>query len=383
MKSKKFELYSEENLDVLNVFIVSAIKDNLIWIMKTIYLRTIGCLIFSILTIIIHAEYFPSYAKEQSQDFFSIEASRFYQWGRDDIKSSQYGRALENLHEAFNQFKALNNIKWQILTLNQLGIAYFGEGNFLASKQNFETALHLLKFLSPDQQHEINQVSIYFNLGEIYRYFEQHLQALEAYQSALFHISSTQLSINQIQTAKIYLRLALIYDFLDQPRLAQEALNNAVQISYQSSILNVSRSSLEVNVYTIQEERIYLVVQLNNKQVSLYEGEKLLRRYPLGIGRLGWETPQGKFKIENMVYKPTWENPLTGEVFAPGDPLNALGNYWLGFFMMGEWWYGFHQTNEIDTVGQASSHGCLRMYEADIAEMFLWVKKGTSVVITE
>jgi lipoprotein-anchoring transpeptidase ErfK/SrfK len=82
---------------------------------------------------------------------------------------------------------------------------------------------------------------------------------------------------------------------------------------------------------TARPATIRLEVNLTTKQVTVYQGTKNLKQYPIAIGRAGWETPQGVFKVNQVVRDPVWMNPLTGTIVPSGDPKNPLGRHWIGF----------------------------------------------------
>jgi lipoprotein-anchoring transpeptidase ErfK/SrfK len=125
----------------------------------------------------------------------------------------------------------------------------------------------------------------------------------------------------------------------------------------------------------------YLVIDLSHRQVSLYQNGSQRKKYPIAIGRPGWETPTGNFRVMDMRQNPTWINPFTGQAIPPHDPQNPLGGYWIGFWTDGRNWIGFHGTPQVDSVGTATSHGCIRMYRQDIAELFAHVTPGMSVIV--
>lgn len=129
-------------------------------------------------------------------------------------------------------------------------------------------------------------------------------------------------------------------------------------------------------------QEIRLEVSLSLRQVKVYRGAEEIKKYPLGIGRSGWETPTGHFTVIQMVRDPVWMNPLTGQIVPATDIANPLGRFWIGFSVGGSIWYGFHSTNQPQTVGTSVSHGCLRMYSQDAEELFSQVKVGTPVIIT-
>jgi L,D-transpeptidase ErfK/SrfK len=109
--------------------------------------------------------------------------------------------------------------------------------------------------------------------------------------------------------------------------------------------------------------------------------------HPIGIGKVGWATPEGVTKVVRRQLEPTWrptpsiieEHRKNGEdlpaVVGPG-PDNPLGRH--AFYLA---WpsYLIHGTNKPYGVGLRSSHGCIRLYPEDMAVLFETVPLGTQV----
>lgn len=123
-----------------------------------------------------------------------------------------------------------------------------------------------------------------------------------------------------------------------------------------------------------------LVLRLSERRLYGYRRDRQVVSYPVAIGRADWETPTGQFTIFQRQQYPAWEHPLTGEVVPPG-PENPLGARWLGFWSDGLNAIGFHGTPDEHLIGQAVSHGCVRMRNADVIELYERVVIGTTVVV--
>ncbi|HVP32816.1 MAG TPA: L,D-transpeptidase family protein [Steroidobacteraceae bacterium] len=109
--------------------------------------------------------------------------------------------------------------------------------------------------------------------------------------------------------------------------------------------------------------------------------------HPIGIGKVGWRTPEGVTKIVRRQKDPTWRVPVSvrkehhdnGDdlepVIGPG-PDNPLGKY--AFYLQ---WpsYLIHGTNKPAGVGLRSSHGCIRLYPEDIEQFYNTIPIGTQV----
>ncbi len=123
-----------------------------------------------------------------------------------------------------------------------------------------------------------------------------------------------------------------------------------------------------------------LVANLHDRRVYLYNRQKLLADYAIAIGQEGWETPVGQFRITHMRRNPVWKHPLNNEIYPPG-PANPLGSRWIEFWATRQFHFGFHGTNEEELIGQAVSHGCLRMRNADVEQLYDQISVGTPLEI--
>lgn len=130
------------------------------------------------------------------------------------------------------------------------------------------------------------------------------------------------------------------------------------------------------------EEEVRLVIRLKKRRVYVYRGEELDVSYPIAVGKNGWETPKGDFKVLEKKKDPSWQNPFTGEVIPPGID-NPLGVRWIGFWTNGKNSIGFHGTPNEGSVGRAASHGCIRMFNKDVQKLFDLVQVGTPVSVTD
>jgi L,D-transpeptidase ErfK/SrfK len=119
-------------------------------------------------------------------------------------------------------------------------------------------------------------------------------------------------------------------------------------------------------------------------------GEKqVVYTYPIGIGKVGWSTPEGKTKVVSKQKNPEWrptasiraEHKKNGEILpavVPAGPDNPLGTHKM---TLGWPSYLIHGTNKPYGVGLRSSHGCLRLYPEDIPRLFDMVGPGTQVQV--
>ncbi|MFZ4558227.1 MAG: L,D-transpeptidase [Pseudanabaena sp.] len=125
-----------------------------------------------------------------------------------------------------------------------------------------------------------------------------------------------------------------------------------------------------------------LEVSISRRTVTAFNGEIRLKTYPVAVGREGWSSPIGEHRVLQAIAYPAWQNPFTGDVIPSKDPENPLGDRWIGFWTNGKDWSGFHGTPNRSSVGTAASHGCIRMYNEDVRELFSQVKVGTIVKVS-
>jgi L,D-transpeptidase ErfK/SrfK len=109
--------------------------------------------------------------------------------------------------------------------------------------------------------------------------------------------------------------------------------------------------------------------------------------HPIGIGKVGWATPEGETKIVSRIKDPVWIPPKSvrdehrkdGDILpakVPAGPDNPLGRH---MFRLGWPTYLVHGTNKPYGVGMRSSHGCIRLYPEDISRLYETVPIGTRV----
>lgn len=129
-------------------------------------------------------------------------------------------------------------------------------------------------------------------------------------------------------------------------------------------------------------------IVINTTQRRLYyvmdDGEAI--RYPVGVGRKGmaWS---GTVYIDGKYIAPGWSAPASirkdysklPTVIPGGSPHNPMGAAAMTLSGGGE--YAIHGTNNPGSVGRYVSHGCFRMYNADIMDLYHRVSYGTKVVV--
>ena len=155
--------------------------------------------------------------------------------------------------------------------------------------------------------------------------------------------------------------------------------NREIVIPSQFVLPNAPREGIVINAAAM---RLFYYPKVKKGE------QQVVHTYPIGIGKVGWKTPEGATKIVRRQAGPTWRPTPSiikehleerGEkldrVIGPG-PDNPLGKY---AFYLGWPSYMIHGTNKPAGVGLRSSHGCIRLYPEDIAQLFEMAPLGTPV----
>ena len=127
-----------------------------------------------------------------------------------------------------------------------------------------------------------------------------------------------------------------------------------------------------------------IVIRRGVNELRYYEGSRLVRTFGVATGQSVYPTPLGRWSIVDMQRNPWWRPPdspwAKGLKPIPPGPGNPLGTRWMGLSAPG---VGIHGTPDAASVGYSASHGCIRMYIPDAEWLFVHVRIGTPVIITD
>src|ERR1700691_2144344 len=129
-----------------------------------------------------------------------------------------------------------------------------------------------------------------------------------------------------------------------------------------------------------------IVVRTGERRLYLMLGSGQALGYPVGVGRAGMQWA-GTSTINGKYIEPAWsppesirrENPRLPDVIPSGSPHNPMG---VAAMTLAGGEYAIHGTTDPASIGHFVSHGCLRMYNADITDLYSRVSVGTTVVVT-
>jgi lipoprotein-anchoring transpeptidase ErfK/SrfK len=129
-----------------------------------------------------------------------------------------------------------------------------------------------------------------------------------------------------------------------------------------------------------------IVIKTNERRLYYVVGSGKAIRYPVGVGRAGMAWVGTAF-IDGMYLKPGWSAPDSirrdysrlPPVVPGGSASNPMGA--AAMTLSGGGQYAIHGTNNPGSVGGFVSHGCIRMYNADVMDLYNRVGFGTRVVV--
>jgi lipoprotein-anchoring transpeptidase ErfK/SrfK len=142
-------------------------------------------------------------------------------------------------------------------------------------------------------------------------------------------------------------------------------------------------------------------VSIRDQELTLKESEQAIRTYPVSTSRFGigneegsFKTPTGRFRVAAKIGGGMpWGTVFVGRVpleigqaLPPNEDLVMSRILWLDGLddhnaNTRDRFIYIHGTKHEDKIGMAASHGCVRMRNADVIELFDLVDEGTPVVI--
>ncbi|WP_416341261.1 L,D-transpeptidase family protein [Sporomusa sphaeroides] len=111
--------------------------------------------------------------------------------------------------------------------------------------------------------------------------------------------------------------------------------------------------------------KVSILIKVQSRELELHNDGELYKKYRIAVGKSKTPTPIGEWNV-------VWKDYDWGTGF---------GTRWMGLNV--PWGtFGIHGTNKPWSIGQFASHGCIRMRNKDVEELFEWTPIGTPVSIT-
>jgi lipoprotein-anchoring transpeptidase ErfK/SrfK len=155
------------------------------------------------------------------------------------------------------------------------------------------------------------------------------------------------------------------------------------------------QAGAELKVLDLTGGNLTLMVDRSRYRVGAWRsvpdgrgGERwvLVLYVPVGLGAPETRTPTGSTRVTLRALDPEWTHPVTGVVYAPDDPDNVLGGYWMalseeGLGKRGIGFHGYTGDHPEAWLEKPMSNGCVRMRQEDMDRVFHLALEGTPVTI--
>jgi lipoprotein-anchoring transpeptidase ErfK/SrfK len=116
-----------------------------------------------------------------------------------------------------------------------------------------------------------------------------------------------------------------------------------------------------------------IVVSLADRKLAVMEAGRVVKIFSTAVGAPVSPSPTGTYEVINRLADPTYYGH--GKVIPPGKS-SPIGTRWMGLSVKG---YGIHGTNDPSSIGRNVSHGCIRLRNSDVEELFEMVSVGDTV----
>lgn len=153
----------------------------------------------------------------------------------------------------------------------------------------------------------------------------------------------------------------------------------------------------------MQSGRIKIDISIRDQMLTVRRGDETVRSYPVSTSRFGlgteegsMKTPTGRFRIAEKIGGAAPSGTVfqgrvpvkPGEPFPPTEDLVMSRILWLDGLEehnanTRERFIYIHGTKHEDKIGSPASHGCIRMRNADVIDLFDLVDEDTPAVIRE
>lgn len=163
---------------------------------------------------------------------------------------------------------------------------------------------------------------------------------------------------------------------------AEEKVLRAVRSDLRSVQLGTVRVEPKVTPRTLGRT---IVVRVDENVLYLYDGFRVMKTWSVATAKPGWTTPTGVWTIWDKRVNPTWYNPALDSwganlpAVVPGGPNGVMGTR--AIYIDAPGLIRIHGTPAPESIGRYASHGCIRMRNEEIEELYELIPVGAHVII--
>lgn len=175
-----------------------------------------------------------------------------------------------------------------------------------------------------------------------------------------------------------------VLNFQKNNYISTDGIAGNVTINKINELLKMHNFSIPKQTVEIKEfpkNDYWIIINKSTNTLILSKGNKIEKKYPIATGRKWSYTPEGKFTIVNKKVNPAWGGGGYAQPVKGGISKNPLGYRWMGLDKGGGGIYGIHGTNNPYSIGTYASHGCIRMFNKDVEELFEIIPQDAPVWI--
>lgn len=136
--------------------------------------------------------------------------------------------------------------------------------------------------------------------------------------------------------------------------------------NYKISAILPEKITVQPSGVAVRPTGKHIIISRSQHTLYLYNNGQLIKQYKVAVGKPSTPTPLGNFSVVNKIKHP---------------PKPCFGVRWLGFYPKGWPSYGIHGTDVPSSIGKSVSHGCVRLHNENIMELYYSVDVGTPVTI--
>lgn len=110
--------------------------------------------------------------------------------------------------------------------------------------------------------------------------------------------------------------------------------------------------------------KVTILIDVQRRTLTILDDHIIHQKYRVAVGKQESPTPIGNWKVLRLAKD--WGSGFGSRFLLLNVPWGI---------------YGIHGTNKPYSIGGFESHGCIRMHNSDVEEIYPWIKVGTQVVI--
>lgn len=128
-----------------------------------------------------------------------------------------------------------------------------------------------------------------------------------------------------------------------------------------------------------------IVVRVDRNTLYLYDGFDVIETFSVATAKPGYTTPTGVWNIYDKRENPTWYNPALDSWGAglpaviPGGPGNPMGTR--AIYIDAPGLIRVHGTTDDSSIGRYASHGCIRMHNSEVEQLYPMISVGAHVIV--